>query len=123
MILADTSVWADHLRIADVRLAELLAEGDVLMHPFVFGEIALGYLKKREVVFEGLRELPSIHISDPEEVLHLIESQGLVGAGIGYVDAHLLAAALTTRNCQLWTRDKRLHAAASRLSVAARMDH
>lgn len=123
MILADTSVWADHLRTSDVRLSELLADGQVLMHPFVFGEIALGYIKKRGVVFEGLCELPSMHVADPEEVVHLIESRDLVGAGIGYVDAHLLAAALTTRNCQLWTRDKRLHAAASRLEVAARMDH
>lgn len=123
MILADTSIWADHLRLADVRLSELLAEGEVLMHPFVLGEIALGYVKKREMVFEGLQELPAMHVADPDEVLHLIENRELVGVGIGYVDAHLLAAALVTRGCHLWTRDKRLHAAATRLNVAARMDH
>jgi hypothetical protein len=123
MILADTSVWADHLRMADVRLAELLAEGQVLMHPFVLGEIALCYIRKRGAVFEELHELPSMHVADPEEVLHLIEARNLVGAGIGYVDAHLLAATITTRGCQLWTRDKRLHEAAARLDVAARMDH
>lgn len=123
MILADTSVWADHLRTADLRLAELLSEGQVVMHPFVLGEIALGFLRKRVAVFEGLHELPSMHIADPEEVLHLIDTRGLVGVGIGYIDAHLLAAALTTRDCQIWTRDKRLHAAAVRLNVAARMDH
>ncbi len=123
MILADTSVWADHLRTADLRLAELLADGQVFMHPFVLGEIALGYLRKREAVFEALHELPSMHVADPEEVLHLIDTRALVGAGIGYIDAHLLAAALTTRDCQIWTRDKRLNTAASRLNVAARMDH
>lgn len=123
MILADTSVWADHLRISDVRLSELLADGQILMHPFVLGEIALGFIRKRERVFEELHELPTMHVADPEEVLHLIESQSLVGIGIGYIDAHLLAAAMTTKGCQLWTRDKRLQAAASRLGVAARMDH
>ena len=123
MILADTSVWADHLRMADPRLAELLADGQVLMHPFVLGEIALGYLRRREAVFEALHELPSMHVADPEEVLQLIDSRGLVGVGIGYIDAHLLAAALTTPECQMWTRDKRLHSAAARLNIAARMDH
>lgn len=123
MILADTSVWADHLRTTDMRLAELLADGQVFMHPFVLGEIALGHLRKRETVLEALRELPALQVADPDEVLHLIDARRLVGAGIGYVDAHLLAAALTTRNCQLWTRDKRLNEAASRLNVAARMDH
>jgi len=123
MILADTSVWADHLRLSDIRLGELLADGQVLMHPFVLGEIALGFIKKRDAVFAELHELPSMHVADPEEVLHLIETRNLVGVGIGYIDVQLLAATVTTRGCRLWTRDKRLHAIASRLDVAARMDH
>lgn len=123
MILADTSVWADHLRASDARLAELLVEARLLMHPFVLGEIALGYLKGRVAVLSNLQELPSVHVADPEEVLHLVERHELVGVGIGYVDVHLLASALTTADCQLWTRDKRLASVADRLGVAARIDH
>ena len=40
-----------------------------------------------------------------------------MGRGIGYVDAHLLAAARLA-GAALWTRDKRLHAIAVELGVA-----
>lgn len=123
MILADTSVWADHFRLSDARLAELLADGQILMHAFVLGEIALGFLRQRAAMLALMRELPAMHTAEPEEVLSLIEGQRLIGAGIGYVDAHLLASSIVTPNCQLWTRDKRLLNVASRLGVAAPFDH
>ncbi|WP_421760378.1 type II toxin-antitoxin system VapC family toxin [Devosia sp.] len=123
MILADTSVWADHLRLSDTRLAELLADGQIIMHAFVLGEIALGFLRQRASILALMQELPAMHMSEPEEVLSLIEGQRLIGAGIGYVDAHLLASSIATPNCQLWTRDKRLLNVASRLGVAALIDH
>lgn len=123
MILADTSVWADHLRGSDARLVELLIDAQVLMHPFVLGEIALGFLKGRAAVLSSLQELPSMPVADPEEVLHLVEQHRLIGVGIGYVDVHLLASTLTTEDCHLWTRDKRLANVATQLGVAARVDH
>lgn len=119
MILADTSVWADHLRAADPVLGDLLERGSVLMHPFVLGEIALGYLRRRGEWLMLLGALPSTHVAEPEEVLDLIERQNLIAAGVGYVDVHLLATALVTPECRLWTRDKRMRAIASRLGVAA----
>ncbi|MEO8758880.1 MAG: type II toxin-antitoxin system VapC family toxin [Devosia sp.] len=121
MILADTSVWADHLRAADPRLSELLRDGEIVMHPFVLGEIALGFLRKRAEWLVRLGELPSVHVAEPEEVLQLIERQALIAAGVGYVDVHLLATALVSSKCWLWTRDKRLGAIASRLGVAANL--
>jgi predicted nucleic acid-binding protein len=45
VILVDTSVWIDHLRAGDAKLASLLDTGQVLAHPFVTGEIALGQLR------------------------------------------------------------------------------
>ena len=42
----------------------------------------------------------------------------LFSLGIGYADAQVLAATMLTRDAALWTRDRRLHAAAQRLSVA-----
>jgi predicted nucleic acid-binding protein len=42
----------------------------------------------------------------------------LFGSGIGYVDAHLLAAVRLTAGAALWTRDRRLGRAADRLGLA-----
>ena len=51
MILVDTSVWVDHLRVADRQLAELLLEEAVLCHPFVVGELACGALNRRDEIW------------------------------------------------------------------------
>ena len=123
MILLDTSVWADHLRRREDRVFALLDEGQVVMHPFVLGELALGHLAPREDIVADLHALPTIHIAEPEEVLLLIERQELIGVGISYIDVHLLAAAASTEGCLLWTRDKRLGRAATRLGVAAEPIH
>ena len=92
MILADSSIWADHLRFEDPTLAALLDAGQVLMHPFIIGEVALGYLKQRDMILFGLKKMTQAPCASDDEVLHLINSRGLVASGIGYVDAHLLAA-------------------------------
>ena len=123
MILADTSVWIDHLHRSDPQVAERLADGVMLMHPFVLGEIALGSLRDRARVLGNLQHLPMCHVADPEEILVFTERHALAGSGIGYVDAHLLAATLVTRGSSLWTRDKRLNAVAMRLGVAAGATH
>ncbi|MEX1317976.1 MAG: hypothetical protein AB1Z22_12745 [Synechococcaceae cyanobacterium] len=52
------------------------------------------------------------------EVLPLIERERLMGRGIGYVDAHLLACARLS-HCRLWTQDRRLAAVALEQGVAA----
>lgn len=119
MILVDTSVWIDHLRRGDPRLAGLLQDGQVLIHPAVIGELALGQLAGRAEVLGLLGNLPTATSATGAEVLTLIESQRLFGLGIGYVDAHLLAGTLLTADAGFWTRDKRLAAAAARLRIAA----
>ncbi len=58
MILADASVWIDHLRAGDEMLAHLLETGQVLAHPFVTGELALGNLRQRKSVLRELDDLP-----------------------------------------------------------------
>lgn len=120
MILGDTSVWIDHLRIGNDRLAALLDAGGVLMHPFVIGELALGNLRNREIVLQALARLPQAESANEGEVLHFIEQHRLFGQGIGYVDAHLLAAIRLTPGTELWTLDARLHAVAERLDLAMR---
>lgn len=118
MILADTSVWVDHLNAGDTRLAELLNRGLVLVHPCVIGELALGSLRQRELILGALSELPGSVVATDSEVLAFIDSHKLFGRSIGYVDAHLLAAARLTSGAKLWTRDTRLHRAAEDLGVA-----
>lgn len=118
MILADTSVWVDHLRASNKALADLLNAGLILVHPFVIGELALGNMRQRELVLSALRNLPQARVATDTEVLHLIDRHALFGRGIGYVDAHLLAAARITGGATLWTRDRRLHGVANQLGLA-----
>ena len=107
MILVDTSVWVEHLRRGLPRLAALLQEGEVLIHPWVIGELACGNLRNRQQVLELLQGLPAATVASDAEVLLLIERDRLMGRGIGYVDAHLLASARLS-HCRLWTQDGRL---------------
>jgi predicted nucleic acid-binding protein len=119
VILIDTSVWVDHLRTGNARLGGLLDSGGVLGHPFVTGELALGNLRQRGFVLSALRELPQATVATDEQLLHFIDSRTLFGLGIGYVDAHLLAAVRLTAGAKLWTRNRRLQAVVTRLGLAA----
>jgi hypothetical protein len=119
VILVDTSVWVDHLRRGDVLLAGLLQSCQVLMHPFVIGELAPGGLRPDTQALTLLQALPEASVATASEVLRLITTYNLSGSGIGYVDAHLLAAVRLTPNASLWTRDKRLQTTATYLNVAA----
>jgi len=119
LILVDSSVWIDHLRSADASLAKLLNYGQVLSHPFVIGELALGGLRQRATIIGALHDLPKATVADDGEVLGFIERQSLYGRGIGYIDAHLLASVRLTADATLWTRDKRLHEIASEFRLAA----
>ena len=122
MILADTSIRVDHLRHGDALMEVMLDAGQIVAHPFVIGEIALGYMPKRAETLQGLGELPALPIVSSDEVLYFIEKQQLIATGIGYVDTHLLASLVLTGDCRLWTRDKRLAAIAERLGVTAGLD-
>lgn len=112
MILVDTYVWVDHLRHGDDGLSALLNSNQVLMHPFVLGELACGNLRQRSEVLSLLKDLPQAAVARDEEVLFFIERHELMGRGIGYVDAHLMAAVALDGDARLWTRDKRLQALA-----------
>ena len=118
MILVDTSIWIDHLRVGDPKLGALLQDGHVLTHPCVIGELALGQLSHRSDILGLLRNLPHAQTATDDELLHLVENRHLFGLGIGYVDAHLLAATLLTAGARLWTRDKRLAAVIAQLKLS-----
>jgi predicted nucleic acid-binding protein len=119
MVLVDTSIWIDHFRGAERRLAGLLDRSNVVMHPFVVGELLLGKVPKITEMIDDLNALPKAAVANDGEVLKFIAERKLPGSGIGYVDAHLLAATVLTPETAIWTRDKRLLAAAHSLSLAA----
>jgi hypothetical protein len=118
VILLDTSVWIDHLRQGDAQVASVLQSGLVLTHPFVIGELACGQLKSRTEVLGLLAALPQARVAQDQEVLFFVERHGLMGRGIGYIDAHLLAATALTEDTRLWTRDKRLDSLAREFELA-----
>lgn len=122
MVLVDTSVWVDHLRDDEPRLADLLTRNQALSHPFVRGELALGNLRQRDVILSALDNLPQAPVAFADEVNFFIETHALFGLGIGLIDAHLLAATQLMGNAKLWTRDKRLLAVAVRLNLAVLVD-
>jgi len=109
----------NHLRSGDCALKTLLEAGRVWIHPFVIGEMACGNLKQRRTVLSLLEDLPRVRVATDEETLFFIESNALMGRGIGYIDARLLAAVALTGSTRLWTRDKRLNAVAKSLGLAA----
>jgi predicted nucleic acid-binding protein len=117
VILVDTSIWVDHLARGDAGLTRLLDTEAVLEHPFVTAEIALGSLASPGEVIGLLDALPQAPVASHGELMLLIERQRLGGSGIGFVDAHLLAAGRLSGS-SIWTRDKRLRAQAQRLGCS-----
>ena len=118
MILVDTSVWIDHLRKGNAKLNSLLLNAAVLVHPFVIGELACGNLSNRNRILSLLGDLPASRVADDQEVLFYIERNDLMGRGIGYVDAHLLASVSLSSPSRLWTVDRKLKDAAIKLGLA-----
>ena len=116
MVLVDTSVWVSHLRDGNTELANLLNNGTVLCHPLIVGELACGNLKDRAVIISFLKLLPISIEAEHEEVLSFIEHNRLMGKGIGYVDAQLVASAVLT-GVPIWTHDKKLAQVADGLHV------
>lgn len=117
MILADTSVWIDHLRAPNPGMVKLLDLGQIVMHPFIVAEIALGSLKNRRAVFEDMESLLEVQVAQLSEVRRMIEVRSLYSRGIGLTDAHLLASTLITPSTSLWTLDTRLRTIAAELGI------
>jgi predicted nucleic acid-binding protein len=107
VVLVDTSVWVSHLRETHAGLVELLDNGEVVCHPFIVGELACGNLKNRTTVISLLEALPVALLVEHKEVLAFINGHNVMGKGLGFIDVHLLAAALLS-GVFLWTLDKKL---------------
>ncbi|HLF18551.1 MAG TPA: PIN domain-containing protein [Candidatus Omnitrophota bacterium] len=116
MVLVDTTIWVSHLRKGHERLQVLLEEAEVATHPMIIGELACGRIHQRREILNLLQTLPQVTLAEHEEVLAFIEKKGLMGLGIGYIDAHLLACAVLSET-PLWTEDLPLKHVANILKI------
>jgi len=124
LILADTSIWIDHLRSGDKEMRKHLNQGNIVIHPFIIAELALGLLEKRSLQQRAktlalLDLLPQVRVAQLSEVRLTIEARRLYSRGIGLVDAHLIASVFINPPTLLWTRDKRLRKVAEGLGIHA----
>jgi len=116
VILVDTSVWIDHFRQANRMLSSLLDRDEVILHPFVLGELACGNLSNREEIIALLHALPVISKADDDEIIFFIKRHALMGRGVGLIDMHLLASCRIAK-CSLWTKDRRLKGIAIEMGI------
>lgn len=119
MILVDTSVWIDHLRKPEVKLQNILQKEQVMTHPFVRLELALGSMANREQILADLALLPHAPVAETDELFGLVELRRLYRRGIGITDLYLVASALFDRSISIWTRDRRLGDIADELRIRA----
>jgi len=117
VILADTSVWIDFLRQSGEEMRNLLADGQIVMHPFIVAEVSLGSMRNRRRVIEELDSLREVSVAQLGEVRQMIEDHTLYSKGIGLTDAHLLASCLLTPGIALWTRDAAMGRAAKSMGI------
>ena len=100
-------------------LRKHLNQGQLVIHPFVIAELALGSLQDRTRTLALLDLLPQVRVAQLSEVRLTIEARRLYGLGIGLIDAHLIASVLINPPTLLWTRDQRLRKAAEGLGIHA----
>lgn len=118
-VLVDTSVWIRFLSNRAPYAAELdrlLSRDEVSGHMLIQGELLMGDNGSRTALLRDYERLDMAPMAPHHEVLEFVRARGLHGRGLGWIDAHLLAAALTGR-LQLWTADRALAACAEELGV------
>ena len=116
-LLADSSVWIDHLHAAVDEFNVALESEEVCVHSAVIGELAGGTLARRAEVLTELMGLPELPDASFSELMALIDRRKLWGRGLSWVDVQLLGAVLVA-GAKLWTHDRELHRIARELHVA-----
>jgi predicted nucleic acid-binding protein len=119
VILADANIWIDYFRRGDAQLQSLLASDQVVMHPCLAAELALGSLHNRPQTLAKLDGMTQARVASLRDIRQMIEARRLYGKGIGLSDAHLVASCLITPGTQLWTRDGRLRGVAHAVGIDA----
>ena len=120
MVLVDTSIWIRALSKREpyvTHVDRLLGRDNVAGHEFIYGELLIGDYGDRGsflAAYERIYQAPTVvH----EEVLALVRGRNLHGRGVGWIDVHLLASAMTA-GLRLWTADSRFAAVVEEIGVA-----
>ncbi len=123
MVLVDSSAWVAGLygRAPFASWVPNLAEREqVLGHAFVYGELLMGDVRGgRRALLDIYQSLPYAITVPHLEVVELVRARRLAGAGIGWVDTHLLASAFAA-GARLLTADKALLGVAKDLGIQYR---
>lgn len=124
MVLVDTSVWihflADRAPYA-AELSRLLSVEQVTGHELVYGELLVGDRGGRRKLLDAYQKVPQARTVPHDDVVVFVRDRHLHGRGVGWIDVHILAAALVDR-LRLWTADPRLAAMAREFGVEHRSD-
>ena len=123
LILADTSVWVDHMRAPDPLMLEFASQQRLLIQPCVIGELGMGNLRGRDEFIRSLRRMDHVVRARADEVTCLVEENRLSGLGLSWVDVHLLASCLLMDGVHLWTRHRLLSTVAARFGRSATLRH
>jgi predicted nucleic acid-binding protein len=115
-VLADTSIWVEVLARADARITQAFKDFSVHTHEMVMGELLLGFLPRGHAAVVDMQLLHRIPTLTHDDVVAFVRSHKLEGAGIGWIDAHLIAAAAKF-GAELWTTDKPMSRAATKAGV------
>ena len=119
MVLVDTSVWirflAGRAPHADA-LDRLLENDEVMGHDLVQGELLMGDTGSRRTLLAAYARIDQANTVAHAEVVEFVRVRRLRGRGIGWIDAHLLAAAVV-EHCALWTADGNLAVLATELGI------
>jgi len=82
-VLLDTSVWIHHFKRNDPHVVQLLEEQLVVVHEFVFAELACGRLKSRTETLRYLSDMPMVQPISTDEMMSFIEGRQLYSADAG----------------------------------------
>jgi predicted nucleic acid-binding protein len=119
MVLVDTSIWIRFLAKRKPYAAELgvlLDRDEAAGHDLIYGELLSGDGGARRELLKLYGLMHRISTVPHADVVAFVRARSLHGRGIGWIDAHLLAAALVA-DAPLWTADERLSKLASELEV------
>lgn len=102
-------------------MRRLLSQGQIVIHPFITAELALGSIQQRTKTLALLDLLPQVRVANMSELRVMIEARHLYSLDIGLTDAHLIASVFIDSPTLLWTKHRRLRKVAEALGIHARL--
>lgn len=78
-LILDTSVWIDHFKKGNKKITHLLKTEEILIHPFILGELSLGQFeqKTRFKILDMLNLMLKTEVDTHEQIIHFVEKNKL----------------------------------------------